>query len=302
MTIYSYYYIYSYYLGECLEKYLNKIYNILEGIPQEELIKKASEKLFSNGDLLFNQNGQSIEFNQYNNYIEGDSIKNIDWKQYARTEKLYTKKFHSESNSNAIFIIDSSDSMNFKDTDISKLDYSILLFGVLSHIIFSGKSGVSLVSENNFSGFKKKTDDFPVLLNLLKKEKQFDIIKKLSMLQEIKETKNSTVFIISDFMYETEGLLSEIKKMKALNYDFYFIQTLTKAELEFNYKGIIRFKDMETSETLVTEPLTIKKLYLEELKQHNENISKTLLGNNMKYILVNTDEDIKLNILNLFGI
>jgi len=285
-----------------LEKYLNKIYNILESIPQEELIKKASKKLFSNGDLLFNQNGQSIEFNQYNNYIEGDSIKNIDWKQYARTEKLYTKKFHSESNSNAIFIVDSTNSMNFKDTSISKFDYSVLLFGVLSHIIFLSKSGVSLVSNNDFSGFKKQTNDFPILLNLIKEEKNINIIKKLSIIQEIKETKNSTIFIISDFMYETDDLLKEIKKMKALNYDFYFIQTLTRAELEFNYKGIVRFKDMENYKTLVTEPLTIKKIYLEELKRHNGNISKTLLGNNMKYILVNTDEDIKLNILNLFGI
>jgi uncharacterized protein (DUF58 family) len=289
-------------LGECLEKYLNRIYNILEGIPQEELIKKASRKLFSSGDLLFNRNGQSIEFNQYNNYIEGETIRNIDWKQYAKTNKLYTKKFHSESNSNAIFIIDTTNSMNFKDEIDTKLEYSILLFGVLSHIILYNKSNVSLISKNNFSGFKKQTNDFPTLLSLIKEEKNLNIIKKLSLIKEIKETRNSTIFIISDFMYNIDSLLSEVKKMKALNYDFYFIQTLTKKELEFDYKGIIKFKDMETSETLITEPLTIKKLYIEELKKHNENISKTLLGNNMKYKLVNISDDIKLNILNLFGI
>lgn len=285
-----------------MEKYLNKIYNILEKIPQEELIKKASKKLFSNGDLLFNQNGQSIEFNQYNNYIQGDTIRNIDWKQYAKTEKLYTKKFHSESNSNAIFIIDSTNSMKFKDKSQNKLEYSILLFGVLSHIIFSSKSNVSLVTKNNFSGFKKQVNDFPALLNLINEENNFDIFKKLSLIQEIKETKNSTIFIISDFMYETDNLLKEVKKMKELNYDFYFIQTLTKSELEFNYKGVIKFKDMENAEKLITEPLTIKKLYIEELTKHNKNISKTLLGNNMNYKLVNIDKEIELNILNLFGI
>jgi len=283
-----------------LENYLDKIYSILEKIPQEELIKKASKKLYSNGDLLFNQNGQSIEFNQYNNYTEGDNLRHIDWKQYGKREKLYTKKFHSESNSNLIIIVDTSKSMKFKGSaSIDKSEYSILLFGVLSHILLSAKAGVSTVSNNDFSGFKKKVDSFPILINSIKEE-EFNIIKKLSLIQEIQESKNSTIFIISDFMFETTDLLKEVKRMKALNYDFYFIQILTKSELEFDYKGIIRFKDMENSETIVTEPLAIKKIYIEELKKHNKNISKNLFENNMKYKLLNTDINIENNILNLF--
>jgi len=285
-----------------LESYFNKIYSILEKIPQEELVKKANKKMFSNGDLLFNQNGQSVEFNQYNNYNNGDSLKHIDWKQYAKRDKLYTKKFHSESNSNSILILDSSKSMNFKGSSgVEKPEYARLLFGVLSHILLLSKSDVASLSNDDFSGFKKNVNSFPMLYELIKEE-EFNIIKKLALIKEIQETKNSTIFIISDFMFDTKKLLKEVRKMKKLNYDFYFIQVLTKSELEFDYKGIIRFKDMETSETILTEPLAIKNIYIEELKKHNDNISKSILENNMKYKLLNTDINIEYNILNLFEI
>jgi uncharacterized protein (DUF58 family) len=285
-----------------LERYLNKIYNIIERIPQEELIKKASKRPFSSGDLLFNKSGQSVEFNQYNNYTDGDTIKHVDWKQYAKTEKLYTKKFHSESNSNILFLLDTTKSMDFKElAEVSKLEYSTLLFGVLSYILLSAKSGISVLS-NNYLGFKKQFSEFPMLLNSIEKEKEFNVVDKLLKIQEIKETKNSTIFIISDFMYEVDDLLKEVKRMKILNYDFYFIQVLTKQELEFNYKGVVKFKDMETNENIITEPLSIKKLYLEELKIHNDKISNTLFQNNMKYKLIDTSINIELNILNLFGI
>jgi len=303
LTILNDYYIYSYSLGESLEKYLNKIYNILERIPEDELVSKASRKLFSNGDLLFNKNGQSVEFNQYSNYTEGDSTRHIDWKQYSKTEKLYTKRFHSESNSNAIFIVDTTKSMNFKGhSKIDKFEYSILIFGVLSHILLLSNSKVSIVSKDNYSGFKRHISDFPLLLNSIKLESKFDILKKLSIIKEIQETRNSTIFLISDFMYEMNDLLKEVEEMRELNYDFYFIQVLTDSEINFDYKGIIKFKDMENSKTLITEPLTIKKIYLEELKVHNDRISKTLLKNNMRYKLIDMSNEIEFSILNLFGI
>ena len=279
------------------ESYLNKIYNILEEIPFNDLAEKSGKKLFSTGDLIFNLNGNSVEFNQYSNYNNGESVKTIDWKQYAKTEKLYTKKYHSESNSKKIFIIDNTNSMNFKN----KNEYAILLFGITAHILFSLKADVSVALNGDFSGFKKNTDDFISLLEFYFNQKEFEPVRTLNLLNEIKETQNSTVILISDFMFETDKLLKKVIQMKEFNYDFHFIQLLSDEELNLDYKGIVKFRDMETDETLITEPLSIKKIYQEELFNHNQKISNTLIENSMNYSFLNTSIGIKDNILKLFG-
>ncbi len=298
------YLLYTYYIvGGLLDKKLSEIYHLLEEIPLNAILKKPSKELFSFGEHLFNQLGDSIEFNQYNNYTEGDSIKHIDWKQYVKTEKIYTKKFHNESNSKAIIIFDTSKSMEFKALNQkSKEELSIILMGVFINILISSKIHVSLISKDGFTGFKYKLDDFPDLVSSIKKEENFDIMSKLSLIRSIKECNNSTIFIVSDFLYKTNELLEEIQRMNVLNYDFHLIQTLTNAELFLDYKGIIEFNDIETNQKIITEPLAIKKLYQEELNNHINNISETLLKNNMNFNLINLDKDMIKNILSLFGI
>lgn len=94
--------------------------------------------------------GFSVEFSAHRHYIPGDSIKNIDWKLYGRTNKYFVKQYEEETNLRCQIVIDQSSSMYFpKDTPYDKIKFSIFSAAALTHLFRSQRDaiGLSLVSE-----------------------------------------------------------------------------------------------------------------------------------------------------------
>src|ERR1700744_4000953 len=78
--------------------------------------------------------GFSAEFTEHRLYNSGESIKNIDWKLLARTEKLFVKQFEEETNLRCYLLLDTSSSMNFPDKGINKLQFSIYAAASLMYL------------------------------------------------------------------------------------------------------------------------------------------------------------------------
>jgi len=78
--------------------------------------------------------GFSVEFAEHRLYNNGESVKNIDWKLLARTDKLFVKQFEEETNLRCYLLLDTSSSMNFPDKGINKLQFSIYAIASLMHL------------------------------------------------------------------------------------------------------------------------------------------------------------------------
>src|ERR1700748_756505 len=78
--------------------------------------------------------GFSVEFAEHRLYNNGESIKNIDWKLFARTDKLFIKQFEEETNLRCFLLLDTSSSMNFPDKGMSKLQFSIYAIASLMYL------------------------------------------------------------------------------------------------------------------------------------------------------------------------
>ena len=95
-----------------------------------DLIAKTAVEGFLTGLHSSPFHGFSVEFAEHKFYNTGDDIKNIDWKLFARTEKLYVKKYQEETNLRCHFLIDTSSSMfyskNLLDKTKSKIYYTVL--------------------------------------------------------------------------------------------------------------------------------------------------------------------------------
>src|ERR1700757_5185252 len=78
--------------------------------------------------------GFSVEFAEHRLYNNGESVKNIDWKLFARSDKLFVKQFEEETNLRCYLLLDSSSSMNFPDTGINKLQFSIYAVASLMYL------------------------------------------------------------------------------------------------------------------------------------------------------------------------
>ena len=89
--------------------------------------------------------GFSVEFSQHRPYMQGDSLKNIDWKVYAKSEKFFIKQFEEETNLISHIFIDASKSMNYKHSGkITKLDYAVTLAAALSYLMINQQDSVGL--------------------------------------------------------------------------------------------------------------------------------------------------------------
>src|SRR6185369_9257617 len=91
--------------------------------------------------------GYSAEFSQYRHYRPGDDLKYIDWKLFARTDRLYTKQFRETTNLLAQLAVDTSASMDYAGAGaVTKFQYARLLAGALAHLVSTQGDAVGLVT------------------------------------------------------------------------------------------------------------------------------------------------------------
>ncbi len=90
--------------------------------------------------------GFSVEFSDHRQYIQGDSIRDIDWKVYGKTNKYYIKRYEEETNLKSYIVIDHSKSMGYHSGDISKLEYAKAFASALSYLMISQQDAVGMLS------------------------------------------------------------------------------------------------------------------------------------------------------------
>ena len=88
--------------------------------------------------------GPGLEFSQYRSYQPGDDLRWLDWKMYARSDRYYVRESEIETNISVRFLIDASNSMNHKDGDFTKMDYSKYLAASLSWLATSQGDAIGL--------------------------------------------------------------------------------------------------------------------------------------------------------------
>src|ERR671915_117170 len=80
-----------------------------------ELVTRATVEGLRQGLHRSPFHGYSAEFSQYRHYRPGDDLKYVDWKAFARTDRLYTRQFRETTNLAALFVLDVSGSMAFRE-------------------------------------------------------------------------------------------------------------------------------------------------------------------------------------------
>ena len=221
--------------------------------------------------------GFSVEFAEHRLYNVGESVKNIDWKLFARSDKLFSKRYEEETNLRCQLVIDTSSSMYFPETGWNKIKFSVLAAASIMHLLKKQRdaAGLTFFSEGiDFSSEIKSTESHNRLLiaNLERQllepsvQKQSNIIPVLHELAE-KLHKRSLVVIFSDMMESygsQEELFSALQHLKFNKHEVVLFHTLDKSlEIDFNFENRpYIFEDIESGERL--------KLFPNEVKDHYE--------------------------------
>lgn len=249
-----------------------------------ELIAKQVVEGFIVGLHKSPFHGFSAEFAEHRLYNKGESVKNIDWKLYGKTDKLFVKRFDEETNLRCRIIIDVSSSMLFpyKDKKMqSKLLFSIYSAASLINLLRKQRDAVGLTLMSDEIDFHSRVKMSSVHSRMLysklnelafnenplnKKSKPAELLHLISD----KIHKRSLVIIFSDMFSseEPEKLFSALQHLKHSKHEVILFHVTDKDhEQDFEYTNRpYKFVDMETGETIKLNPNEVRDYYQKSSK------------------------------------
>lgn len=262
-------------------KHLDKLSIILQ--------KRVASNYIGERESIYS--GRGTMFRDHRIYAHGDDIRDIDWKVYARTDKLHIKQFDEERSLTVHIIIDFSASMDFGE-NVKKYEYASMLGIAFAHITFKNNEPfvLSTFSDklNLFRPRQGRKQMVEVLDHLREKRPAGKSKFKDSLVTYAKSIgTRSMVVIISDFLYDAQEIGEVLAWFK--DNDVVLIQVLDEMETELKLKGEFSLKDVETEgvlKTFISDKM--RQQYLNELHEHNRKLKWIASSNRAKFYSFNT--------------
>jgi uncharacterized protein (DUF58 family) len=289
----------------------------------ESQIEKISS--FQHLELLANQvvegfisgmhkspfHGFSAEFAEHKVYNSGESTKHIDWKLFAKTDRLYTKKYEEETNLRCHLIIDNSSSMHYPELKgdqsfyQSKIGFSVLASAVLMNLLKKQRDAVGLSVYSDIYEYyapeKGSERHHRMLLNkleeLLESPKQSKNTDTITFLHQIAEKmhRRSMIVIFTDMFQpgNEEALFSALQHLKNDKHKVVLFHVIeNKTELRFDFDNAPRkFIDLESGDEVNIFADNIKEIYEKEVDAYFKKLALTCAQNKIKYVPVSVGEN-----------
>lgn len=263
-------------------KYILRESDFLQ-IANIELLAKQVVEGFLTGLHKSPYHGFSVEFAEHRQYNNGESIKNIDWKLFGRTDKLFVKRFEEETNLRCQLVIDTSSSMYYPVDSMNKIRFSLIAAASLIQLMKKQRdaSGISLFHDELWFHSQAKLNVthqkllFSKLQSCLTEPSQqqgSNIAKTLHYLAEGLH-KRSMVIVFSDFFQSNiEEVFEALKHLKYKKHEVILFDIQEqKQELNFDFENRpYIFKDSETGEELKLHPNAVKEMYQQNYTTYKE--------------------------------
>ncbi|WP_316797027.1 DUF58 domain-containing protein [Pedobacter agri] len=235
--------------------------------------------------------GFSVEFAEHRQYNSGDNVKNIDWKLYAKTDKLYSKRFEEETNLRCQFVIDVSSSMYFPEPKNNKLTFAIQATASLMYLLKKQRDafGLSLFTDEILLNSPAKSTNvhqkylFTQLEALLQNPKvnaQTNISEALHQVAELIH-KRSLVIIFSDLFNtqtsdeKTDQFFDALQHLKFNKHEVVVFNVVDQSkEVNFEFENRpYQFIDMETGDTIKVHTNQVRENYINAVSEYRQQIA-----------------------------
>ncbi|CAL2091263.1 DUF58 domain-containing protein [Tenacibaculum sp. 190524A05c] len=277
-----------------------------------DLLAKQVVEGFITGMHKSPYHGFSVEFSEHKLYNKGEDTKHIDWKLFAKTEKLYTKKYEEETNLRCHIIIDNSSSMHYplkkvqRFDDLNKIGFSIVAAASLIELLKKQRDavGLSVYSDSyEFYAPEKGSDRHRKILthqleSLLQQPKASKATETYQYLHEIAQKihRRSMIFLFTDMFQpskDNEELFDALRHLKYNKHEVILFHTFDK-ELEYDFdfeNSPKKFVDVETGQQINLYAESVKESYNKEIANFFENLKNKCLQYKINYIPVNINEN-----------
>lgn len=262
------------------------------------MIKKRVSSVYA-GERRSIKYGKGIDIVDLREYYPGDDIKLIDWNAYARTERLYIRRYEEEKNLTTHILVDSSNSMDF-GFNIPKFEYAKKLAIGFAYLVTKENEKFALLTYsdriNEIIQPKRGKKHFLKTVEYLSLKKSGGKTNiEASMDEYIKYIKSkSLIILISDFIEPIEEIEKGLYKISRFAYDFIVINLLDPVEKDLKeLGGNFKLYDME-SEMMLKSYISerFRKEYKKRVENHIQNVSRICREVNANFYQFTTDTPI----------
>lgn len=279
------------------------------GFGNLELLARQVVEGFISGMHKSPFHGFSAEFAEHKIYNPGESTKHIDWKLYAKTDRLYTKRYEEETNLRCHLILDNSSSMHYPAvkepsiTELNKISFSALASAAIMNLMKKQRDavGMSIYSDTYdfYTGEKGSDRHHHMLLDQLngiinttrshkEQPKGTDTYKHLHLIAE-KLKRRSLVFLFSDMLQddvEQEQLFEALQHLKYNKHEVILFHTYSK-EKEYNFdfdNSPKKFVDVESGASINLYADSIRDIYKSSVETYFKTLQIKCAQYRIKYI------------------
>ncbi len=258
--------------------------------------------------------GLAVEFAEHRQYAPGDGIRQIDWKVYARTDKLYVKRYVQETNLDVVVLVDRSSSMRYGTLEVkrgwggtdasrgtgkwTKFDHATATAAAVGYICLhqGDRVGLALFDEEIRTQVRRSSqrDQWRAIVGALSGEPvQGTARVGRAVDQMMSRVTNRALFVIvSDFLMPLEELRPAIARLAHRGHDAMLVQTLDREELRFDLDAPARFEGLEGGEALETDPRAVRAAYLTLLREHVDGVNRLARSFGADALVCDTHESV----------
>ena len=245
--------------------------------------------------------GFSVEFSDYRNYQPGDDLRHVDWRLYARNDRLCIKRYMQETNVRFYVVCDTSASMNYRGKKAwgSRLECTRVLAAALTWFLLKQNDAAGMVSLDSATGRpefirpSQRSSQFGLLLRQLEGLRAAGGACLASLLQNTARLvhRRSVILFFSDFLEPSEEVSLGLKQLRFQGHEVLIFQVLDWDELEFPFDEAAVFEDLESDVRRRIQPAQARAKYLGRFQAFLTEIRNLFQSLEMPYCLTRTDED-----------
>jgi len=277
----------------------------LQSLRDLELMTRATVEGLRHGLHRSPFHGYSAEFSQYRHYRPGDDLKYVDWKAFARTDRVYTRQFRETTNLSALLVIDVSRSMDFpqqsamsnEQSGRSKFTLATTIAAILGTLVLDQGDAAGVLATADRAHFvppRSGHHHLRVLLSELSRLAPSGTSAIDSALRHAATLmkRRGLVIAVSDF-YEDEAAITQIRRLRRMGHDVVAIQVLSKEELSLEVGGAAEFIDLETGRKLLVQPSSARESYARDFGAWLANVEREIRRDGIDYLRVITGEPLE---------
>ena len=238
--------------------------------------------------------GQSVEFLQHREYAPGDDLRRVDWKVWAKQDRLYIKQYEEDTNLRCCLLVDVSASMEYGSGAMTKYDYAVTSAAAIAYLLLRQQDAVGCAvfdeTIRQAIPMRTSTSHLNTIIRALERREPKEKTRISDVLARAAETypRRGMMILISDLLVDPDGIQRGLRLLRQLGHDVLVFHLLDDDELDFPFARPSRFEGLESDDHLTCNPRALREGYLAALNRYLDAIRHNCAHDNVDYQLVRT--------------